>query len=287
MSLLHPGLTAFVAVVDLGTVYGAARKIGLSQTGVTQRIRALERQVGTTLFTRSRKGMRPTAEGEALYRYCQRVLDLEGELLPSLKKEDAGQEINVNISGPSSIMRCRVIPRAMNVLADFENITFSFNLDDVESGLDHLKSGRSQLAIVGRHEVVNELDSKLLRPADHILVASPKWKTRSTLDIVKNERIIDFNRQDETTFNYLKKFRLFKAARKIRHLTNNIDALAHLVSMGYGYSVLIKGFAAPFIEDGTLVDINPGKVMKQQYALAWYPRHEMPGYFARIVEEIE
>jgi DNA-binding transcriptional LysR family regulator len=287
MSLLHPGLQAFIAVVDQSTVYGAAREIGLSQTGVTQRIRALERQIGTTLFTRSRKGMRPTSEGEALYRYCQRVIDLEGELLPSLQDKDETQEINVNLSGPSSMMRCRIIPAAMSILSKFNNITFSFNLDDYESGLDHLKSGKSQLAVLERHQVVNELDSKLLKPANYILVASPKWKSREALDIVKNERIIDFNKKDETTFNYLKKFRLFKTAKKRRHLTNNIDALARLVAEGFGYSVLIEDFAAPLLKKGEIVDINPGKVMKQEFALAWYPRHEMPGYFDRIITEID
>ena len=45
MSLLNHGLEAFLAIIRQGTVHGAAREIGLSQTGVTQRIRALERDL--------------------------------------------------------------------------------------------------------------------------------------------------------------------------------------------------------------------------------------------------
>ncbi|HTL13188.1 MAG TPA: LysR family transcriptional regulator, partial [Bdellovibrionota bacterium] len=68
MSLLSPQLQAFSAIVRTGTVHGAARQLGLTQTGVTQRIRALENTLSATLFVRSRKGMSPTSEGEALWR---------------------------------------------------------------------------------------------------------------------------------------------------------------------------------------------------------------------------
>jgi LysR family transcriptional regulator (chromosome initiation inhibitor) len=79
MSLLSPNLKAFAAIVRQGTVHGAAQGLYLTQTGVTQRIRALEKELGTTLFLRSRKGMRLTQEGEALLRYCKGAEDLEGE----------------------------------------------------------------------------------------------------------------------------------------------------------------------------------------------------------------
>ena len=112
MSLLHPGVQAFLAIVRHGTVHGAAREIGLSQTGVTQRIRGLERDLGTTLFIRSRKGMLVTAEGEALVRWSQTVGELEGELLSFVRRRETAAEVRVTMTGPSSLMRCRVIPQA-------------------------------------------------------------------------------------------------------------------------------------------------------------------------------
>ena len=52
MSLLSPPLEAFWAVVRKGTVQDASYILGITQTGVTQRIRSLEKQLKTTLFTR-------------------------------------------------------------------------------------------------------------------------------------------------------------------------------------------------------------------------------------------
>jgi DNA-binding transcriptional LysR family regulator len=283
---MNPGLEAFVAVVRSSTVHGAAREIGLTQTAVTQRIRALERQLRTTLFTRSRKGMRLTQEGEALLRYCQRVVDLEGEFLSFLETGAADRNVRVGITGPSSIMRARVIPSAVASLAGRDDVCFTFRLDDGKTGLSSLKSGESQLAVLEREEVVNELDSKLLAPARYVLVVPPAWRSRPAAQIVASERIVDFNQDDDATFRYLRRHGLFDAARKERHLADNIDALAALVAGGLGYSVLSTDFARPLIEQGLLARIHRGKELVMEYALAWYPRHEMPAYFRGLIDAI-
>ena len=62
--LRNPLLVAFERVCELGTTHAAARDLHLTQTGVTQRIKALERDLGLTLFLRSRRGMQATGEEE-------------------------------------------------------------------------------------------------------------------------------------------------------------------------------------------------------------------------------
>ena len=287
MSLLNPGITAFMAIFEHGTVHGAARAIGLSQTGVTQRIRALERHLGVTLFTRSRKGMRLTNEGTALVRYCQRAADLEGELLSFLHDDTGPAEVALNITGPSSLMRCRIIPQATLALAENPGVTLTFKLDDNESGLAHLKTGAAQLAIMPRADVVNELDSKLLAPARHRLLGPAAWASRSLTDIIKTERIIDFNEADNATFSYLQECGLREQARQRRHFANSPDAIAAMIADGLGYSVLPEDFAEPLLASGSLVDLNPKKWLDEEVALAWYPRHEMPAYFSALIAAIE
>ncbi|MBW2262889.1 MAG: LysR family transcriptional regulator, partial [Deltaproteobacteria bacterium] len=244
-----------MSVVRQGTVHGAAREIGLSQTGVTQRIRALERSLGATLFTRSRKGMRLTTEGEGLYRHCQRVRDMEGEVLSLMQAGSDQAAVRLHITGPSSMMRARIIPSATRILESFPGVVFTFDLDDDESGLVHLKSGRSQLAVLPAHEVVDEIDSKLLRPARYILVGPPAWKGRAVREVVRSERIIDFNEKDDATLMYLRRHRLHTPSHRQRHFASNTDALAMMVSSGLGYSVLSKDFAAPFLEQRQMVEL--------------------------------
>lgn len=286
MSLLPATLEAFGAVVRRGTVHGAASEIGITQTGVTQRIRALERELGVTLFTRSRVGMRPTAEGEALNRYYQRVRDMEGEVAASLRLEAADETTRLVINGPSSILRARVIPAAAPLLAAYPNVALTFDLDDDETGLQALKTGRAQLAVLPRASVVAELDSKLLRPLQYSLFVCPAWRQRRLADVVAAERIVDFNEQDDATFRFLERHGLLAQARRERHLANNIDALAAMVAAGCGYSVLLEEFAAPLAAAGALVPLATAKKLRTDWALAWYPRPEMPAYLAAVIRAI-
>lgn len=50
----------FLAVIEEGSLTGAARRLGLSHPTVRARIAALEATLGTTLFTRSVNGLTPT-----------------------------------------------------------------------------------------------------------------------------------------------------------------------------------------------------------------------------------
>src|SRR6266496_1802569 len=68
-------LRAFCAAVDLGTLGRAAVSLGVSQPGLSKRLRALESAAGTKLLERSRSGVRPTAAGRRLYPEARRLLE--------------------------------------------------------------------------------------------------------------------------------------------------------------------------------------------------------------------
>jgi DNA-binding transcriptional LysR family regulator len=57
---------AFLAVVEGGSLSAAARRLGVAQPTVRARIEALERQLGTVLFTRSVHGLAPTGHARAM-----------------------------------------------------------------------------------------------------------------------------------------------------------------------------------------------------------------------------
>ncbi|AUN97178.1 LysR family transcriptional regulator [Bacteriovorax stolpii] len=284
MSLLHPNLIAFMAVVERKTVQDAAKKIGLTQTGVTQRIRALEKELLTTLFIRSRSGMKLTVEGESLHRYCQSAVELEGQLV----FESTQQEIALTISGPSSLMRSRVIPNVSGLLKKYPFLRVQFDLMDQQSAVHKLKNGTSQIVLVRSPNVALEMDSRILRPERYILVGPMAWKKRSIKDILQNETIIDFDQNDTYTFDFLEKYRLQDQIQSSRHYVNNTDALASMIADGAGYSVLAQELASELINRKLLVDLQPGKFLDlTDICLAWYPRPEMPAYFKDILNVLK
>jgi LysR family transcriptional regulator, chromosome initiation inhibitor len=286
MSLLSPPLEAFWAVVQKGTVQEAARTIGLTQTGVTQRIRSIEKMLNTTLFIRSRKGMKLTVEGESLLHYVKNSLENEGMTLSKIQGTNIDSIIEISISGPSSILRSRVIPNLSETSRKNKNLRFRFDLSDTESNSDKLKTGFCDLAILEHHDVTKEMDSKILKAERYKLYVATSWKRRTFTDIITNESIIDFNSKDMMTLNYFEKYKLKSKVKKQRHYANNTDALTSMIASGMGYSVLSEEYAAPHIKKGELFDISPSQFFDFKIALAWYHRPHMPEYFRHITKSI-
>src|SRR5215471_17624168 len=111
MLIAHTQLPTFVAVAELSNLSAAAKKLGITQTGATQRIKSLEQSLGATLFTRSRSGMRLTEEGRLLMRYCTEVSNLEGQISSGIKGVGKTREVDLCIVGPMSLLAGRVAPR--------------------------------------------------------------------------------------------------------------------------------------------------------------------------------
>jgi LysR family transcriptional regulator (chromosome initiation inhibitor) len=173
MSLLSANLEAFLAVARIQTVQGAAGELGLTQTGVTQRIRSLEKHLSATLFIRSRRGMRLTSEGEALLHYCHAAQELEGRALAQIQKPGKKVETQVSISGPTSLMTTRVVPACVEVAKRFPGLALGFEIDDIERRADGLRRGSAHLAVLPHEQVAREMDSKVLKPERYVLVGPP------------------------------------------------------------------------------------------------------------------
>src|SRR5215467_3113996 len=97
MMIARSQLPTFMAVADLLNLSAAAKKLGITQTGATQRIKALEQSLGVALFTRSRSGMRLTEEGRLLLRYCNEVSHMEGQFLSGMKSVAPTREVEMCI----------------------------------------------------------------------------------------------------------------------------------------------------------------------------------------------
>lgn len=73
MELRH--LRYFAAVVDAGSIAGAARELGLAQPLVSKRVTELERELGVELFARHNRGVALTPAGHAFLDHARAALD--------------------------------------------------------------------------------------------------------------------------------------------------------------------------------------------------------------------
>src|SRR5436853_145871 len=83
-------ISAFVAVVDTGSVGRAALRLNLTQPAISRRIQRLEEVLGVTLLDRDSKPARPTRAGDAAYRRCMAVLRATEALTRDTRSIPAG-----------------------------------------------------------------------------------------------------------------------------------------------------------------------------------------------------
>lgn len=81
MSRLHAKqLRLLVALEEQGSLLGAAEKVGLTQPGASKALKELETTFGAELFTRTNRGLLPTAAGRSAAR-CARLIQADLEHL--------------------------------------------------------------------------------------------------------------------------------------------------------------------------------------------------------------
>ena len=99
----------FLAVLEAGSLSGAARRLGLSHPTVRARIEALEQGLGTVLFTRSANGLTPTGTAEALREPARRMAMASDLFVRQASAPDGEATGVVRISVPD-FMGIEVVP---------------------------------------------------------------------------------------------------------------------------------------------------------------------------------
>jgi DNA-binding transcriptional LysR family regulator len=107
-------LLTFSAVAHNGGITRAAEELNTVQSNVTQRVKALEAEIGTALFERHSRGMTLTGAGRRLLPYAQRMAALSREAM--LAARDDGEP-----KGPLAIgsMETTAAVRLPALLAEF------------------------------------------------------------------------------------------------------------------------------------------------------------------------
>jgi len=91
-------LRCFVEVAETESFTRAGKNIGLTQSGVSVKIRRLEERLGTILFNRTHKRLALTPEGEMLMEYARRILSVHDEAVSRLTKPKASGKLRIGLT---------------------------------------------------------------------------------------------------------------------------------------------------------------------------------------------
>jgi len=123
-------LAAFAAVVRERSFTRAAAQMGISQSALSQTIRALERRLELKLLNRTTRSVSPTEAGERLYlTVAPRFADIEAELavLGDLRGKPTG---TVRITATETAVQTMVWPRLQPWLSEYPDVKIEISIDN-------------------------------------------------------------------------------------------------------------------------------------------------------------
>ncbi|MEU4546003.1 LysR family transcriptional regulator [Nonomuraea dietziae] len=167
-------LRLFHEVAREGSFTGAAELLGYTQSAVSRRIAALERQAGGPLFVRLARGVRLTPAGAALRRHAEAVLDRLGKAEEELAAIHRGGGGTLRI-GAFATANVWLVPQALKVFrARWPEV--ELRLVEGLSGrlLDRLDTGALDVAVVSDYPAGLPAEAETVRLLEErLLVALP------------------------------------------------------------------------------------------------------------------
>jgi len=237
-------LSYLVAAADAGTIAGAAERLHVSASAMSDAITELEKTMGTRLCVRRRAhGLTLTSAGAHVVARARTLLAASRELAVSLQGAD-GELVGPITIGCYPTLAPTVLP---TLLHDFGNAHPRVELQILEATHDQLE-GRLESGEVDVAFVYDTLipghprRAKLFELAAHVLLAGDDPLTRGATvrleDVVERDLILlDAPPSSEHTLS------LFTArglTPRIRHRTASYEAVRTLVGRGLGYGILVQ-----------------------------------------------
>src|SRR5579863_1694918 len=116
-------MQAFVAVADLQGFAPAARKLGLSPSGVTRLVAALEERLGARLLQRTTRSVALTDAGARYLERARRVLADVDEAEGSIQDERSRPSGRLVVSAPVGFGRLHVSPVMSEYLKRYSEVS--------------------------------------------------------------------------------------------------------------------------------------------------------------------
>ncbi len=125
----------------------AGAELYISQSAVSQSIRALENQLGQTLFLRKSKRISLTQEGEMLMKHIEPAIQLITRGEAQLSRDAAGGGMELRIAASDTICRNILVPHFKELHLAFPNVHINIMNDTSLRCVELLEQGQADIIV--------------------------------------------------------------------------------------------------------------------------------------------
>ena len=242
-------------VVASGSLEAASGRLRLTPSAVSQRLKALESQLGRVLLVRT-KPVQPTAAGQALIRLARQLDALEHDALAELGLADTGP-VEVPLAVNADSLATWFLP-ALAPLTE-AGIVFDLHRDDQDFTAGLLESGTVSAAVTSADRPVAGCSVRRLGAIRYLPVAAPDfaahWFVAQTAAAYECAPLLDFDRRDSLQTRYLLSVGADPSLPP-RHRVPASHDFARACELGFGWALVPEHQSLAAIRDGRLVRLS-------------------------------
>ncbi|OOV88128.1 LysR family transcriptional regulator ArgP [Oceanospirillum linum] len=268
LSLDPKQLSALHAVIEEQSFDKAAKRLHVTQSAISQRIRQLEEKLGQAVMIRSTP-LVLTATGQRVLKFYHQLSLLEGELSLSLNQatEQGFSRMPVAVNADSLDTW---FPGALAPLVHEHPWVLDIKIDDQEQTHHLLRTGEVLGCVSASSQAMQGCDCFPLGVMRYRALATPDYIARYfpdgiTESAVAEAPVVEFNHKDELQNHFLRYIGLDSVSYP-KHRVPATGPYFHLIRLGLGWGMVPDQQSQPYLdlsnqESATVTELAPGQTI--------------------------
>ncbi|HET7802361.1 MAG TPA: LysR family transcriptional regulator ArgP [Humibacillus xanthopallidus] len=254
MRLQTDQLAALLAIVDTGTFEAAARRLHVTPSAVSQRVKALESEVGHVVVVRAAP-CRATPTGESLVRLARQQALLAAETVAELAPRQS-ERIDLPVAVNADSM-ATWFGRVISGCADWDDVVLRLRVEDQDHSARLLRSGEVLGAVTSDPTPVQGCSTEPLVTMRYVPAATPALVERHRVGRGidwATAPVVRFNDKDDLQQRILDRHGVVAAPPT--HEVPDGAGFVTAVTAGLGWGALLTTQLSPLIASGDLVRLG-------------------------------
>lgn len=285
----------FYTVARCRNISGAAKQLYISQPAISKAVSRLEKQLDTTLFIRSSRGVRLTPEGEILYEQLHNAFASIRAGEEQLKKIRELGVTNLSIGVSTTLCKYVLLPFLKQFVKDHPHIRINISCQSSYDTIAALERGEVDIGLVGIPQHTNNLNYVPVKEIHDTFITTETYlknfqirEGRNKNAVLSNATFMMLNKENISR-KYVDQY-LSRHQIEMRNIieVDNMDLLIDFARIDLGIACVIREFVDTEIADGTLLEMTfRGEIPKREIGFAYTSAPILPEGLQKFISYVK
>jgi DNA-binding transcriptional LysR family regulator len=282
-------LEYFVAVSEYLNFTKAAKQFYISQTAVTQQIKALEQELGVQLFIRNNRRVELTPAGNTFLEDAKAIIRRTRDAMDRAKRADTVFTGNLNIGFVKGYEKTNLSDLLADFHVQYPNIAFTLTRENVSELYDGILERKLDVILNINYSLENmegmeNMETRLIRhyPLLAVMPASHPLSHRTSIkrEELKGYPLVDIKKSNDRygeTTTILNAFTRAGFLPNVQYISDDIETSILAVAAGIGYALLPSYITDSLsLKEKVIAVPIEGEDKEMHIVVAWHRENQNP-----------